>query len=376
MKLLSVASAPLFVLALQAMTFGQVMPPATNRQAAAIQVSVAQSVPGCVQKSWNLAHTGVQPAPQPREQFGLACDTKRNRVVLFGGASATSVLGDTWEWDGARWADVTPTTTQSPPPRWGCAMAFDSVNNRVVLHGGQSTVAPTVLGDMWAWDGAAWEPVTSTGSAPPANGAHRMVFHQAYGAFVMFGGFAAGTDTWEWTATGTGPVTGRWDRYPPSTPVHPGYRYYHAMTYDSARGETLLHGGRDAGGVPYPETWSWKDHVWTLRDTTGPSANGASWIYHSMEYERSTGYVVMDLPGQPYTWLWNGSRWTSVDGGDNGYRMRSAMTWDSATRRLMMFGGVNHNIGGVYFNDTWCWCDCANPLLDTDGDGIKDCVDG
>ncbi len=42
--------------------------------------------------------------PSPRHSAGAAYDSKRDRVVLFGGRKGwPNDLNDTWEWDGARW---------------------------------------------------------------------------------------------------------------------------------------------------------------------------------------------------------------------------------------------------------------------------------
>jgi len=36
----------------------------------------------------------------------LAYDSRRERVVLYGGSNGTQTFGDTWEWDGANWRQV------------------------------------------------------------------------------------------------------------------------------------------------------------------------------------------------------------------------------------------------------------------------------
>jgi hypothetical protein len=41
----------------------------------------------------------------------MAYDTRRQRVILFGGSRAVRPFGnldDIWEWDGDRWLQVTP----------------------------------------------------------------------------------------------------------------------------------------------------------------------------------------------------------------------------------------------------------------------------
>jgi hypothetical protein len=36
----------------------------------------------------------------------LAYDSRRERVILFGGSDGTQTFGDTWEWDGTTWRKV------------------------------------------------------------------------------------------------------------------------------------------------------------------------------------------------------------------------------------------------------------------------------
>jgi hypothetical protein len=40
--------------------------------------------------------------PGSRAHF-MVSEKRRRRIVLFGGYTATEVLGATWEWDGATW---------------------------------------------------------------------------------------------------------------------------------------------------------------------------------------------------------------------------------------------------------------------------------
>ncbi|MBK8099402.1 MAG: hypothetical protein IPK26_20025 [Planctomycetes bacterium] len=312
--------------------------------------------PGSSQVTWNQSHAGGSGAPPGREQFAMASDTRRGRVVLFGGANSVD-LADTWEWNGTQWQQLSPVT--SPSARHGHAMVFDNGRGRVVLYGGQNPSAPNGLDDMWQWDGSNWTPVSNIGPARGAIVAGTMAWDLHRSRAVLFGGAGSGesNDTWEWESTGA--TTGRWFRHPTATTTHPGFRFYHATTYDQARRVTLIHGGRDRGGIPYGETWAWNGSVWRLVDANGPTQSNSAWIYHAMAYDVATSKVVMNLPGMPFTWTWDGQQWTQIVA-DNGPRMRSAMAWDSVHNKVIMFGGANENIGGVYLNDVWSWCSCGN----------------
>ena len=70
--------------------------------------------------------------------------------MLFGGASPTNLLNDTWEWDGLDWVNVVPSSVK-PLPQHGRALAYDSGRKRLVLVGAD---------DTWEWDGAVWAALT------------------------------------------------------------------------------------------------------------------------------------------------------------------------------------------------------------------------
>ncbi len=155
-----------------------------------------------VNQTWFEMHAGGPLAPEGREQFGMAFDASRGRAVLFGGIGYDGEMGDTWEWDGAEWRQITPafgdpmfpTGMDNPAPRAYHAMAYDTVRHRVALYGGQGTQAAinTTFSDLWEWNGTAW-------------------FQRGFG----------------------GPPIG----------VHPGARASHGLSFDTARGRLMLSAG-------------------------------------------------------------------------------------------------------------------------------------
>ena len=76
----------------------------------------------------------------------MVYDSKRARVVLFGGYSPLGLRGDTWEWDGLSWS---LRATTGPAPRYGHAMAYDWPGVVVLFGGGGGR-------DTWEWDGTTW----------------------------------------------------------------------------------------------------------------------------------------------------------------------------------------------------------------------------
>ena len=71
--------------------------------------------------------------------MGLAYDGLRERIVLFGGATASAEqLDDTSEWDGT-WHELQ--SALRPAPRNGHAMAYDSIAGAMMVFGGSGSNA-------------------------------------------------------------------------------------------------------------------------------------------------------------------------------------------------------------------------------------------
>ena len=148
--------------------------------------------------TWHRGPTG----PPPRHSAAMAYDEKRGRTVLFGGAGqgprgqAPPQLDDTWEYDGSSWI---ARTEPGPPARLAPGMAYDSRRGRMILFGGIG--AGGFLGDTWSWDGSRWTRLAETGPEPRAMG--YLAYDKARDRVVLFGGRKGWpdgdlADTWEW----------------------------------------------------------------------------------------------------------------------------------------------------------------------------------
>ncbi len=151
---------------------------------------------------------------------------------------------------------------------------------------------------------------------PVARYGHAMAFDSARGRAVMFGGAvflnsSAGTyngETWEWNGATPNAASRTHHDVPGPAP-----RYAHAMTYDAARGVTVLFGGYTGTGSLNNETWEWDGTAWTQRLVGAPAAR---WQY-AMVYDETRTTVVLfggmttttnSIPnGEP--WEWNGTSW-------------------------------------------------------------------
>jgi hypothetical protein len=307
--------------------------------------------------SW-VNRTPVGARPSNRRGHALVYDAARNRVLLFGGTDAQSQvdLGDTWEWDGQAWTNLTPALTLSPSARAYPAFAYDAARARVVLVGGGTAGVPFSPADTWEWDGKVWANRTpASGNITTRLGA-AAAYDVARSRVVLFGGFNGTTyrqDTWEWDgSTNPGTWTNRTQTAPPAP------RIYHAMTWDSARSRVLVYGG--TSGPDYYELWEWDGSTnpgtWTNRPLALPIPAYAT--YAGFAYDPLRARAVLFGPSTPTTWEWDGAAGTFADrspsGSAPGLRNAPAVAFDTRRNRVVMFGGFGPD-GTVrsMYGDTW-----------------------
>ena len=104
---------------------------------------------------------------------------------VTGGAGSTSldsvqVYNDTWTYDpvAGTWTQLKPSGLM-PSGRSFHAMVYDSLSKRVILFGGAdaSTEEGVLLNDTWSYDPSAniWTEMKPEGPLPPARSQHAMV---------------------------------------------------------------------------------------------------------------------------------------------------------------------------------------------------------
>jgi hypothetical protein len=196
-------------------------------------------------------------------------------TMLFGGeVGGANYLNDTLAWNGSDWVPLV--IGASPPPTTFVRMVYDSVRQRVVLHGGYRVVSGVpgqTTTDTWelralGFGAFTWERRTTIGTPPPLH-QPAMAYDERRQRVVLFGGDygweSASNEHWEYEGN-----AGTWTRvFPPQLPPP---RLVHAMSYDPARGVVQVHGGlrRFFGGgiVTYDDLWEYDGATWTQRTTT------------------------------------------------------------------------------------------------------------
>lgn len=331
-------------------------------------------------------------SPSQRRHHAMAWDSSRRRIVLFGGVigeSASRVyLSDTWEWDGKTWVERHPLT--APPPRGWHAMAYDDARQRLVLYGGwgRTPSSDRVLGDTWEWDGTAWSEL-SPATSPPELASHSLAYDSVRQRTVLVGGFGTGEEqaaTWEWDG-----IT--WTQRMPA--LSPPKRWNAALTFDPGRGRIVLFGGIYAmhgSSGSRGDTWEWDGTSWTeLNPAVSPPRGDSNMAFdaakrrsvlvagsQTLEWDgavwtRRPGDLVARLDGEvsvawdsarqqvvtftampppAETWVWGSGWWSPVTPAVSPTRRwRHQVAYDAARQRVVLYGGA----GNRNMVDTWEW---------------------
>ena len=229
-----------------------------------------------------------------RHGHAMVYDHARREVVIFGGNTSFGSRNDTWVFQNRQWRQRSPAT--SPPARHQHGMAYDPVRRRVVVFGGATDLA-NGLNDTWEWDGQNWQ------QAQPVNS-------------------------------------------PPA-------RFNVAMAYDSVRSRIVLYGGTPFAQPTLYDTWEWDGVDW--RNMT-PSSN-VSVFGGVMATDFGFGgsaalFAGRSSANQGDLYRWIGARWIHFGSVAMTGRIWTAMTYDLARNRLVLFGGTDGG-GAVAYNDTW-----------------------
>ncbi|MBY0263075.1 MAG: hypothetical protein K2Q20_12075, partial [Phycisphaerales bacterium] len=334
------------------------------------------------------------PTPPARLGAALAFDAARGRVVLFGGAGASAEsLGDTWVFDGVAGTQL---QIAGPAARFGHAMAYDAARQRVVLFGGDGDALP--FGDTWEFNGSAWSQVT-TFTIPPQRSVHAMAYDASIQSVVVVGGAGAfGTLSDTWTFNGLtwqeGPSAPRgvigatlvydsarggsvlvggyqgdtntlyndvsvfngteWSDLAP-TGASPFPRFQHAAVFDAARQVTVVFSGSAIGSPA--DTWELAGSAWTPRTVSGSTPRPRS--DHSTAFDAGRQRTVLFgglgslSETLDDTWEFDGSAWSEIVGlvVRPAPRQRFGFAYDAARQNTVLFGGQDDD--GSVLDDTW-----------------------
>jgi len=304
-------------------------------------------------------------SPPPLVGAGLAWDAVDNYLVLFGGCAPGQcpAPAQTWKYSGGYWTNIT--AAPQPPARAFASLVLDSRDGYLLLFGGQG-VGGVALNDTWTFSGGAWTNVTNASLAPPARWAASAVFDRYGNQVVVFGGCGPTAcprdDTWRY-------VTGVWKNLTGGAGYPPRSRVGAAFAWDSGDSEGILFGGCGTT-CPYGDTWAFLKGKWSqLYPSNPPPARSfASLTYLGQENETLLSGGNGTLGPIQDTWKYTGARWTNLTvtvGPGPSPRfgvasLESTMAWTSLGAKHLTysvdFGGSNatcFNCTPGALDDTW-----------------------
>ncbi|MFW9786069.1 MAG: Kelch repeat-containing protein [Candidatus Thorarchaeota archaeon] len=229
-------------------------------------------------------------APHGRAEPGLAYDSVRDQMVLFGGMEYFDLslrLNDTWTYDvdTDTWTEILPAS--APSARRAHDMVYDIESDRMIVFGGEDGAG---LNDTWAFNAGTgvWQKMSPT-SAPPARFGHRMSYDIESDRVILFGGrvFESNDffyDTWAYDFN-----SDSWENL--TDTVHPSARGVPSISYDSESDKLVLFGGSDSS-TAHGDTWTFDYNTATWEEQS-PSASPSARSRHGSAYDWESDKVII-----------------------------------------------------------------------------------
>jgi hypothetical protein len=130
------------------------------------------------------------------------------------------------------------------------------------------------------------------------------------------------------------------------------------MAYDAARGEMVLFGGGGEDFEMLGDTWTWDGSTWTQASTTGPSPRFPSAIAYDVAREKVLLFSGHFVSGNEYVdyddfWEWDGTSWKEiiVEGDKPSARNIAQVVFYPPTRDVVLLGGGKDE----FLGDMWAW---------------------
>ena len=300
---------------------------------------------------WTLVDASAGPRPLERYAQCAVYDPVRDRMLVFGGNTASGVRDDVWALalsGPSLWTQLTPTGTP-PAARWGATAIYDPIRDRVIVMGGNTSVAR--LNDVWelSLSGTpAWTQLAPTGTPPSVRWGHTAIYDAANDRMIMFGGIASIANNQLWALSLAG--TPAWTPIAASG-VPPAARYAHAAEYDAGNQRMLMFGGYD-GTINRNDVWQLTltgSSAWTSVGASGapPAVRaGAPWV---LDVPRNRLFLfggLTDAGDRDDLWTldisgstqWQAQLPSSAPGASR-YSHPAVIDW--VGRRMLIIGGFN-----------------------------------
>jgi hypothetical protein len=134
------------------------------------------------------------------------------------------------------------------------------------------------------------------------------------------------------------------------------------MAYDAERGQVVAYGGNlqadetAQSQLTFPtDTWTWDGQVWKQAATTGLGVR----YHYGMTYDSALKTALIfggatRSSSRNDLWSWDGTKWVELtsSGARPSSRSSPAMAYDESRNKTILFGG---RTGNTVLNDTWEW---------------------
>jgi len=258
---------------------------------------------------------------------------------------------------GQSWSELTPASGPAPTGRTLAAAIYDPSAHAMIIFGGQD--AGGRLNEVWAFDLATntWSDLTpATGDMPAARITPATVYDSHNHDLLTFSGQGKGgtffNDTWAFDLT-----THTWAEYLPPDPL-PAIRYGVASVYDPIAQTQVIFAGFTFQGR-FDDTQRFDPAAVTWTDVSPVSGSPLERCLHAACFDSADRRMIMyggQNSGTPLGDIWAfdlaGEAWTELTpatGPDA--RWFTAMEYDSVNHRPTMFGGNRGVLGRA--NDVW-----------------------
>jgi hypothetical protein len=234
-------------------------------------------------------------SPPARDTHTAVYDAANSRLIVFGGCAwvgqnCTTLLNDVWVLTNANGQAGTPTWVQlspagTPPAgRWAHSAAYDPVNNRMMIYGGDDNQSPVTFSDTWVLSNAnglggtpTWTQLLPTGGPPEGQDISSVVYDAANNVLIQFAGvthnFLAGTNS-VWSLSNANGLGGApvWKKLIANGAAgSPSKRDGQVATYDSTNNRMTIFGGDSNTASGFPNL----NDVWVLVNANGLSGTPA-----------------------------------------------------------------------------------------------------
>lgn len=252
------------------------------------------------------------------------------------------------------WTNVSASSPTAPPTEYWASLTLDYTDRELVLFGGCGITGCPEPAQTWAFGHGLWTNISSASVQPPSRSYASLGFDSASGSVILFGGVGGSRifgDTWTFSG-------GRWANRTGSLATAPSSRWAASTAYDPIDRGLLLFGGMSPSGALLNDTWIFTQGSWrNLTSASSPPARyeaSMAWDVAASEAVLVDGCGLRACPLGD-AWRFQGGLWSLLPSDVSGApppRFLAALSYDAASGRLVLFGGIRN---GTSLGDAWSY---------------------